>query len=133
MLKLVHCITKKPEMTGEAFFHYWEDIHGPIGARVPGLRRLIQSHRVCVPGDARDADFDGMAEWWFDDIEALLEARRSQPASGSQAAFDWRFIRRAVSLKIREERTCQNTWELSPVAPKVPRYAIEPYARKRPT
>ncbi len=77
MIKLVYCIMKKPGMTDEEFFHYWENVHGPIGARIPGLRRLVQSHRVHVPGDARGADFDGMAELWFDDLEALLEARRS--------------------------------------------------------
>ena len=33
---LVYCITKKPGMTDEEFFSYWKDVHGPIGARIPG-------------------------------------------------------------------------------------------------
>jgi uncharacterized protein (TIGR02118 family) len=77
MIKLVYCITKKPGMTDEEFFDYWKNIHGPVGARIPGLRRLVQSHRLTVPGDTRPADFDGIAELWFDDIEALLAARKS--------------------------------------------------------
>jgi uncharacterized protein (TIGR02118 family) len=77
MIKLVYCITKRPGMTDEAFFHYWEHVHGPIGARIPGLRRLVQSHRVHVHGDARAADYDGLAELWFDDMEALLKSRQS--------------------------------------------------------
>ena len=77
MIKLVYCITKKPGMTDEDFFHYWKNIHGPMGARIPGLRRFVQSHRVNVPGDARPADFDGMTELWFDDMSALLKARTS--------------------------------------------------------
>jgi uncharacterized protein (TIGR02118 family) len=77
MIKLVYCITKKPGMTDDEFFHYWKNVHGPIGARIPGLRRLVQSHRVNVTGDARPADYDGMAELWFDDMAALLEARES--------------------------------------------------------
>jgi uncharacterized protein (TIGR02118 family) len=77
MIKLVYYITKKPTMTDEAFFDYWKNIHGPIGRRIPGLRRLVQSHRVHVPGDVRAADFDGMAELWFDDMAALLAARKS--------------------------------------------------------
>jgi uncharacterized protein (TIGR02118 family) len=76
MIKLVYCITKKSSMTDEEFFHYWKTVHGPIGARIPGLRRLVQSHRINVPDD-RPADFDGMAELWFDDMAALLEARKS--------------------------------------------------------
>jgi uncharacterized protein (TIGR02118 family) len=75
MIKLVYCITKKPGLTDDEFFHYWENVHGPIGARIPGLRRLIQSHRVIVPGDGRSHDYDGMAELWFDNLEALLAAR----------------------------------------------------------
>jgi uncharacterized protein (TIGR02118 family) len=77
MIKLVYCITKKPGMPDDEFFHYWEHVHGPIGALIPGVRRLVQSHRADVPGDSRAADYDGMVELWFDDIEALLAARRS--------------------------------------------------------
>jgi uncharacterized protein (TIGR02118 family) len=90
MIKLVYCITKKPGMSDEAFFHYWEQVHGPIGARIPGLRRLVQSHRIAGPGDARPADYDGMAELWFDDLPALLAARASpewRAASADEAHF----------------------------------------------
>ena len=77
MIKLVYCITKKPGLTDEEFFHYWENVHGPIGARIPRLRRLVQSHRLSVPGDKHQPDYDGMAELWFDDVQALLAARQS--------------------------------------------------------
>lgn len=77
MIKLVYCISKKSDLTDDEFFHYWKHVHGPIGARIPGLRRLVQSHRVTIPGDEHVADFDGMAELWFDDADALLAARRS--------------------------------------------------------
>ena len=77
MIKLVYCFSKKPNLTEDEFFKYWRHVHGPIGARIPGLRRLIQSHRVRQAGDARAADFDGMAELWFDDMAALVAARTS--------------------------------------------------------
>jgi hypothetical protein len=32
-------------VVGRGFFRYWKDVHGPIGARIPRLRRLVQSHR----------------------------------------------------------------------------------------
>ena len=31
-----------------------------------------------VPGDKRRSDYDGIAELWFDNVEALLAARQSQ-------------------------------------------------------
>ncbi|HLJ90315.1 MAG TPA: EthD domain-containing protein [Candidatus Angelobacter sp.] len=77
MIKLVYCVTKKPGLTDEEFFSYWKDVHGPIGARIPGLRRFVQSHRVTVAGDKYLPDYDGMAELWFDDVNALLAARQS--------------------------------------------------------
>ncbi len=77
MIKVVYCITKKAGLSDDEFFHYWKNVHGPIGARIPGLRKLVQSHRVQVAGDKHRPDFDGMAELWFDNLEALLAARRS--------------------------------------------------------
>jgi uncharacterized protein (TIGR02118 family) len=77
MSKLVYCITKKPGWTDEEFFDCWEKIHGPIGARIPHLRKLVQSHRIPISGDSRLPDFDGMAELWFDDMDDLLAARKS--------------------------------------------------------
>ncbi len=77
MIKVVYCISKKAALTDEEFFRYWENVHGPIGARIPGLRKLVQSHRLSVPRDKHLPDFDGMAELWFDDMEALVAARQS--------------------------------------------------------
>jgi uncharacterized protein (TIGR02118 family) len=76
MIKLIYCISKKPGLSDEQFFHYWERVHGPIGARIPGLRRLVQSRKVKIQGD-KPGDFDGVAELWFDSIDDLLAARNS--------------------------------------------------------
>jgi uncharacterized protein (TIGR02118 family) len=53
--------------------------------RIPGLRQLVHSYALPVPGDQRPADFDGMAELWFDDLAAILEARRSPEWAASTA------------------------------------------------
>jgi uncharacterized protein (TIGR02118 family) len=90
MIKLVYCITRRPGMTPEDFSRYWREVHGPIGRRIPGLRRLVQSHRVPDPGDMASPDFDGMAELWFEDLAALEAARRSpewQASSADEANF----------------------------------------------
>jgi uncharacterized protein (TIGR02118 family) len=90
MIKLVYCVTRKTGLSDEEFFRYWENIHGPIGARIPRLRRLVQSHCLTVPGDKYRPDYDGMAELWFDNIEALLAARQSpewKAASEDEANF----------------------------------------------
>jgi len=104
MVKLVYCITKKQGMTDEEFFRYWRDVHGPIGARIPGLRRLVQSRRVILPGDRRLPDFDGMAELWFDDVQSILTARTS-PEWKASTEDEVNFIDHSkVAYFVSEER-----------------------------
>lgn len=77
-------------MTDQEFFDYWKNVHGPIGARIPGLRKLIQSHRITVRADSHAADYDGIAELWFDNEEALLTARSTpewQASTEDEANF----------------------------------------------
>jgi hypothetical protein len=40
-----------------------------------GVRRLVQSVGIHDPRDRYTSSFDGMAELWFDDVEAVLRAR----------------------------------------------------------
>lgn len=84
MIKLVYCITKLPTLGHSEFSEYWRDVHGPIGMKIPGLRKLVQSVAVRRDGDP-DPDFDGMAELWFDDWEALARARQSAEWQASTA------------------------------------------------
>lgn len=77
MIKLVYCIAKKPGLSDDEFFRYWRDVHAPIGARIPGIRRFVQSRRVSVPSDTHRPDFDGLVELWFENAESLLAARQS--------------------------------------------------------
>jgi uncharacterized protein (TIGR02118 family) len=89
VIKLVYCITRRRGMSLDEFSRYWYDVHGPIGRRIPGLRRLVQSHRVSDPDDPPPT-FDGMAELWFDDLVALRVARQSpewRASSDDEANF----------------------------------------------
>jgi uncharacterized protein (TIGR02118 family) len=85
VIKLVYCFCRKPGLSRDEFVRYWAEVHAPIGARIPGLRKLVHSYALDAPGDSRAADFDGMAELWFDDLSALLEARRSSEWAASTA------------------------------------------------
>lgn len=105
MIKLVYCITRKPGLTDEQFFHYWEHVHGALAVRIPHLRKLVQSHRINVPGDKYRPDYDGMAELWFDNAADLLAARQSpewQAITEDEANF---IDRSKVAYFISEEHT----------------------------
>ena len=109
MVKVVYCITKKAGLTEEQFFRYWTEVHGPLGARIPRLRKLVQSRRLRVPGDQHQPDYDGMAELWFDDAEALLAARRS-PEWKASSEDEANFIdRNKVAYFVSEEQVILET------------------------
>lgn len=66
---------RKPGMTVEAFQSHWRDVHGPLGAGVPSLRRYVQSHpRLSAYRRGQDPAWDGIAIIWFDDAAALRAA-----------------------------------------------------------
>ncbi|MDE3137113.1 MAG: EthD domain-containing protein [Acidobacteriota bacterium] len=105
MIKLVYCITKKPGLPDEQFFDYWKNVHGPLAARIPHLRKLVQSHRITIAGDKFQPDYDGMAELWFENAAALLAARQS-PEWQAITEDEMNFIDRSkVAYFVSEEHT----------------------------
>jgi hypothetical protein len=50
MIKLVYCINRKKGMSQEDFHHYWANVHGPIGASIPGAgSKTLCSMRYVPP------------------------------------------------------------------------------------
>src|SRR5262245_37101408 len=75
MLKVISSFRRRGSITHEAFAAYWKDVHGPMVARIPGLRRHVQSHAVAPPEDPYEPDV--IDELWFDDAADLVRARAS--------------------------------------------------------
>lgn len=77
MVKLVYCITKRPDLTDEEFFHYWENIHDPIGLGFLDSAGWYKASAWRSPETNTSLIRTGMVELWFDDVDALLGARQS--------------------------------------------------------
>lgn len=72
MIKVTEIVNRRAGMSVEDFQHHWRHNHGPIVARLPGLRRYVQSHtRLGGYGRSDEPPFDGIAELWFDDKDAM--------------------------------------------------------------
>ena len=70
MHKLLSVLKRKTGMSREEFLAYWKDNHSQLAMRIiPGLRRYAHNRPVEIPGV--ESDVDGIAELWFDDLEAL--------------------------------------------------------------
>jgi len=112
MIKLTFCIHRLPHMSREEFQSYWLDIHGPLvkkHAQTLNVRRYLQQHPMDDPiNDAikksrgTPAEFDGVAELWFDSVESMMEPARSEAG-------------RAAMKALREDEARFIDSELSPV------------------
>ncbi|MBL6952067.1 MAG: EthD family reductase [Alphaproteobacteria bacterium] len=88
MIKRISLLTRRPELSHDEFVRHWLEVHGPLARVVPGIRRYVQSHiqgesvRADIP--APDMEIDGIAELWYDDIEAM---ERSSATPEAQALY----------------------------------------------
>jgi uncharacterized protein (TIGR02118 family) len=105
VVKLIFCLRRRDDITEEEFHRYWRDEHGPLVARhasVLGIRRYVQVHTVAGPVNTMLAAsrrgpeaYDGVAELWFDDVDALVTSAGSEKglaAAAELAADERRFI-----------------------------------------
>lgn len=68
MFKAMILLTRRDDMTPEAFRAWLLDEHAPLAAQLPGIRRLVYN----LVDEGRDAaGVDGIAELWFDSREAF--------------------------------------------------------------
>lgn len=78
-VKNVEFLARKPEMSVEEFQRYWREVHGPVAASIPVLRRYVQSHtRRSVYESGRTPIYDGVALTWFDDTHAMRVSATTQ-------------------------------------------------------
>jgi uncharacterized protein (TIGR02118 family) len=81
MIKLTFCLVRLPHLTREAFQDYWLHTHGPLVRSVAHelqIRRYVQLHALPEETNApirasraAPPEFDGVAELWFDSLEAV--------------------------------------------------------------
>ena len=99
MVKLMYALRRRANMSAEDFHGYWLDRHAPLVLDVAGpklgMRRYVQSHTVAsraddtlrAPRDTQVPAFDGVAEVWWDSIEALADAWSSADGLAAGAAL----------------------------------------------
>ena len=88
MLKLVFVIRRREDLSSEEFHRYWLEEHGPLARRLLeslGARRYVQTHALdtdlngaLAASRGTAAAYDGLAEVWWDSLDALLAAAGSE-------------------------------------------------------
>lgn len=80
----VELLARRADLSPQDFLQYWRDVHGPIAARMPAVRRYWQ-FMAGEPGDAAAAPFDGVAMLWFDSVDAMRENAKHPAFAQAQA------------------------------------------------
>lgn len=84
MLKVVFALNRKDGMSHREFGEYWYFEHVDLIDQLPHLRR----YTLAFPDDPASAAYDGIAELYFDDEEALAAAMDSPAAEEAAADVD---------------------------------------------
>ena len=85
MVKIVAFFKRKPGITVEAFDTHWGTRHAELVRRLPGLRRYLQNPTLPTAYRRREPVYDGVAEAWFDDGEALRVSGASREYAAVKA------------------------------------------------
>ncbi len=91
MIKLIGVFRRTPGMALDAFEAHWSGPHARLVAKLPGLRRYVQSQTLGSGYRNRTPAIDGMAELWFDDTNALRKVAAS-PELAAVLADEGNFI-----------------------------------------
>ncbi|WP_246998199.1 EthD domain-containing protein [Halosolutus gelatinilyticus] len=74
MYKHVALLVRREGMSHEEFVDYWQTNHTPIAREIDGVVRYQQ----VLPTDPENAEFDGVAELYFEELDALYDALGSE-------------------------------------------------------
>ena len=79
MISRIGILTRKHDMPVEQFRKYWLQGHGPLAAKLPGLRRYLQNHvvdstQLAIDHARGDWNVAGFSQLYFDDIAAMNRA-----------------------------------------------------------
>lgn len=69
MIHLLFLFKRRDDVDRQELLRCWRDVHAPLVAGLPGVRRYIQDTVLTVPGS--DAPYDGVEEIWVDDESVL--------------------------------------------------------------
>jgi uncharacterized protein (TIGR02118 family) len=81
MYRIMSFLKRRPDLERPAFFDWWLNHHAPLVVKVPGLKR----YRISLAAVPQDSTFDGVAELWFDDAEALAQGFAGEAGKSARA------------------------------------------------
>jgi uncharacterized protein (TIGR02118 family) len=103
-VKNYELVTKRPDLDRAEFDRYWAQVHGPLAATIPTIRRYVQAHLSPNTIKTGTAPYDGLAITWFDDV-AAMRAGAATEAYAETRADEANFLARELPFVITTERS----------------------------
>ena len=94
MIKVLTAIKRRPDFTVDAFQRHWLEHHASVVLELSGILRYHQSHVLEEAYGAAEPIYDGIAEVWFKDLDAM-RALAGSPEHAALIEDEARFIDRA--------------------------------------
>ena len=104
MIKTVGLLTRRPDISRAEFHRHWREVHAPLVLALPGVRRYVQCRPVEGPGI--EAEYDGIAEVWYDDLESLrvtLESPEYQDLMDDEKNFMGPSTKESIFMFVEED------------------------------
>jgi uncharacterized protein (TIGR02118 family) len=98
MFKAMILLTRREDLSREAFASWLLGEHSPLAAQLPGIRRLVYN---VVDGDPATGAPDSVAELWFDS-RAAFEAAYATELGKAVAADSLAHVTGRVRLFVTE-------------------------------
>jgi uncharacterized protein (TIGR02118 family) len=102
-VKNYELVTKRPDLDRAEFDRYWAQVHGPLAATIPTIRRYVQAHLSPGTRETGQAPYDGLAITWFDDV-AAMRAGAATAAYARTRADERNFLAGELPFVITTER-----------------------------
>ena len=103
-VKNYELVTKRPDLDRAEFDRYWAQVHGPLAATIPTIKRYVQAHLSTGTRGSGTAPYDGLAITWFDDV-AAMRAGAATEAYAKTRADEANFLAGELPFVITTERT----------------------------
>jgi len=84
-VKNIEFVNRRPGMPLEPFRRYWREVHGPLAATIPPIRRYEQNHLADSGYASGEPAYDGLAITWFDSTAAMREGTRTREYAATRA------------------------------------------------
>ncbi len=108
MIKLTFCLRRRPELSREEFQRTWREDHAPLVRKhkdALGILRYVQMHtdtgpmtEALVASRGCGEPYDGIAELWYESLEALA-GLASDPAARAAGRALYEDERRFIDLE----------------------------------